>query len=75
MVAITDRLVSLLKEVFGWKEFRPVQKQVVEAVYQGVDTLAILPTGGGKSLCYQVPGLAKEGICLVISPLVALMKD
>ena len=75
MADVTDRLVSLLKEVFGWKEFRPVQKQVVEAVYQGVDTLAILPTGGGKSLCYQVPGLAKEGICLVISPLVALMKD
>ena len=75
MTEANDRLVILLKEVFGWKEFRPVQKQVIDAVYRGEDTLAILPTGGGKSLCYQVPGLAKEGICIVISPLIALMKD
>jgi ATP-dependent DNA helicase RecQ len=75
MTEANDRLLILLKEVFGWKEFRPVQKQVIDAVYRGEDTLAILPTGGGKSLCYQVPGLAKEGICIVISPLIALMKD
>lgn len=75
MVENTDRLLTLLKEVFGWKEFRPIQKQVVDAVFLGRDVLAIMPTGGGKSLCYQVPGLAKEGICVVISPLVALMKD
>ncbi len=75
MTEANDRLLILLKEVFGWKEFRPVQKQVIDAVYRGEDTLAILPTGGGKSLCYQLPGLAKEGICIVISPLIALMKD
>ena len=66
---------QILKEVFGFDDFRPVQKDVVDSVISGTDTLAILPTGGGKSLCYQVPGLAKEGICLVISPLIALMKD
>lgn len=57
------------------EDFRPVQRQVIDAVMEGADTLALLPTGGGKSLCYQVPGLAREGICLVVSPLIALMKD
>lgn len=69
------KLLTLLRDVFGWDAFRPVQRQVIDAVQQGSDVLAILPTGGGKSLCYQVPGLAKPGICLVISPLIALMKD
>ncbi|SHO64758.1 RecQ family ATP-dependent DNA helicase [Algoriphagus zhangzhouensis] len=69
------RAYSILKEVFGWDDFRPVQKQVIESVLEGNDTLALMPTGGGKSLCYQVPGLTREGICLVVSPLIALMKD
>lgn len=66
---------SILNQVFGWEEFRPVQEQVIQAVVEGKDTLALMPTGGGKSLCYQVPGLVKEGICIVVSPLIALMKD
>lgn len=66
---------EILKQVFGWDDFRPVQKDVIAAVLEGRDSLALLPTGGGKSLCYQIPGLVKEGICLVVSPLIALMKD
>lgn len=65
----------ILNEVFGFQGFRPLQREVIASVLSGKDTLALLPTGAGKSLCYQVPGLALEGICLVVSPLIALMKD
>jgi len=68
-------LNELLKKYWGFDEFRPVQKEIVQAVIDGKDTLAILPTGGGKSLCYQLPALYFPGITLVISPLVALMED
>jgi len=72
---VQNRAQDILKEVFGHEDFRPVQKQVIDAVLDGKDTLALLPTGGGKSLCFQIPALVNEGICLVVSPLIALMKD
>ncbi len=66
---------ELLSSVFGYCEFRPGQAEIIEAVQAGEDVLAIMPTGGGKSLCYQLPALMREGVTVVISPLIALMRD
>ncbi|WP_343116401.1 DNA helicase RecQ [Ostreiculturibacter nitratireducens] len=66
---------ALLSTVFGFSAFRPSQEEIVRAVLEGRDTLAIMPTGGGKSLCYQLPALCREGVTVVISPLIALMRD
>ncbi|MEM1123394.1 MAG: ATP-dependent DNA helicase RecQ, partial [Bacteroidota bacterium] len=67
--------LDILKAHWAFEAFRPMQEEIIQAVLEGNDTLALLPTGGGKSICFQVPALVKEGICLVISPLIALMKD
>jgi len=70
-----SRALSFMEQVFGFREFRPGQEEILESVLSGEDALVIMPTGGGKSLCFQVPAFLRSGTTLVISPLIALMKD
>jgi ATP-dependent DNA helicase RecQ len=72
---MTDPLVSALQRHWGFSSFRPLQREIVDAVVASRDSLLVLPTGGGKSLCFQLPALARDGLALVVSPLIALMKD
>ncbi|MGL4757087.1 MAG: DEAD/DEAH box helicase, partial [Aeromonadaceae bacterium] len=67
--------LQVLREVFGYQEFRPGQQEIVEQLVAGRDGLVIMPTGGGKSLCYQIPALVRPGLAVIVSPLIALMKD
>ena len=66
---------QILQKYWGYNEFRPLQADIIKAVVAGHDTIALMPTGGGKSVTYQIPGIAMEGLCLVVTPLIALMKD
>ncbi len=66
---------QILTKHWGYSTFRPLQQEIIQSVLNGKDTLALLPTGGGKSICFQVPAMAQDGICIVVSPLIALMKD
>src|SRR5438046_9872384 len=75
MQPLTDQLLHLLKQTFGFDSFRPLQDEIIRDALADQDVFALLPTGAGKSLCFQLPALARPGLTVVVSPLISLMKD
>ncbi len=73
--AESTELLAALRRYFGFSSFRPLQEEIIRDALAGKDVLALLPTGGGKSLCFQLPALVRDGLTVVVSPLIALMKD
>ena len=70
-----EKYLSVLRQYWGFEDFRGVQREIIESVGSGKDTLGLMPTGGGKSITFQVPALTMQGTCVVFTPLIALMKD